>query len=171
MVKDREGGGEFNGFREGMARYLKPAMTCGNWCFGNRKLPSVNRLQWSGKRCVFTDLVLLNQPWPLKTSAMPESDSQTFLVLLYVVVGMLVLLLVSAFGIRRRLSRIERRLSEMHARREDSMDGPSPAEISGGGAFEMFLSEDAARKDLPKSEQFAEYRKWRQKQGLNWSNS
>jgi hypothetical protein len=102
---------------------------------------------------------------------MPESDSQTVLILLYVAVGLLVLLLVIAFGIRRRLSRIERRLLVMQAHREDSMDGPSPAEISAGGAFEMFLREDAARKDLPKSEQFAEYRKWRQRQGLNWSNS
>ena len=39
---------------------------------------------------------------------------------------------------------------------------------SAGGAFEMFLAEEPARRKLPKREQFADYRKWRQEKGLNW---
>lgn len=101
---------------------------------------------------------------------MPESDSQMVQALLYVVMGLLVVLLVMAIGIRRRLSRIEQRLGAQ-PRPMDSEARPSALEKSAGGAFELFLSEDPKRKELPKSEQFAEYRKWRQKQGLNWSNS
>lgn len=102
---------------------------------------------------------------------MPENDSQMVINLLYATVGLLVSVLISAFGIRRRLARMERRISELQRGREDADGGASPSEISGGGAFEMFLSEDVARKDMPKGEQFAEYRRWRQERGLNWSNS
>jgi hypothetical protein len=36
--------------------------------------------------------------------------------------------------------------------------------------FQEFLDEDPARNDLPKKEQFAEFRKWRREKGLNWSS-
>ena len=34
--------------------------------------------------------------------------------------------------------------------------------------FAKFLEEDPARRELPKKEQFAEFRKWRDEKGLNW---
>ena len=34
--------------------------------------------------------------------------------------------------------------------------------------FQAFLEEDPSRKELPKKEQFAEFRKWRTATGLNW---
>ena len=34
--------------------------------------------------------------------------------------------------------------------------------------FAEFLSEDPARRELSKKEQFAEFRRWRDKKGLNW---
>lgn len=34
--------------------------------------------------------------------------------------------------------------------------------------FAEFLEEDPARRELPKKEQFAEFRRWRDKKGLNW---
>jgi len=37
--------------------------------------------------------------------------------------------------------------------------------------FAEFLAEDPARRDLPKKEQFAESRRWREAKGLNWKGS
>jgi len=34
--------------------------------------------------------------------------------------------------------------------------------------FEEFLAEDPSRRDLPKKEQFAAFRQWRDDRGLNW---
>lgn len=102
---------------------------------------------------------------------MPEISSSTGFILLCGCAGLLVLVLGLAIGISRRLRRIEHWLVEMDARREPPAQPAPAAESSGGGAFEEFLNEDPARKGLSKSEQFAEYRRWRQEKGLNWSNS
>lgn len=34
--------------------------------------------------------------------------------------------------------------------------------------FAEFLAEDPERRELPKKEQFAEFRRWRERKGLNW---
>jgi hypothetical protein len=34
--------------------------------------------------------------------------------------------------------------------------------------FAEFLAEDPGRRELPKKEQFAEFRRWRDRKGLNW---
>lgn len=86
-------------------------------------------------------------------------------------VGLMVLLLAMVIGISRRLARLERALAEWAASQEATAVSPSQAETSAGGAFETFLKEDPARRTKPKSEQFAEYRRWRQENGLNWTNS
>ena len=101
---------------------------------------------------------------------MPESDSSTVVILLSATAGLLVILLMVAFGISRSLIRIERRLAEGTGRQGAPESAPSLAETSAGGAFETFLSEDPARRKLTKGEQFAEYRRWRQENGMNWSN-
>lgn len=36
--------------------------------------------------------------------------------------------------------------------------------------FAAFLDEDPSRKELPKKEQFAAFRKWREAKGLNWKS-
>ncbi len=102
---------------------------------------------------------------------MPEADFPMFQTLLFVAVGMLALLAVLGWRISMRLSRIERQLADMANRSDPEAFPPSGAETSPGGAFETFLSEDPARRALPKPEQFAAYRKWRQENGLNWSAS
>lgn len=102
---------------------------------------------------------------------MPESASSTVMILLSSALGLLVLLLVLLIGISRRLKRVENRLSGLVSTSSPADSAPSHAETSPGGAFETFLKEDPARRALPKAEQFAEYRKWRQQNGLNWSNS
>lgn len=99
---------------------------------------------------------------------MPEFTSSTVLILLISSLGLLVLLLALVIGISRRLKRMEHWLSSQPGPAESA---PSHAETSAGGAFETFLKEDPARRALTKAEQFAEYRKWRQDKGLNWTNS
>lgn len=102
---------------------------------------------------------------------MPEPTSPLIPLLLGAALFLLVFLIALAIWILRRLSRIERRIAASASRAEAPTESPGQAETSPGGAFEMFLSEDPQRSKLPKSEQFAEYRKWRQEKGMNWSNS
>jgi hypothetical protein len=102
---------------------------------------------------------------------MPEAAFPLLQTLLSVAAGLLVLLLVLGWRISRRLARIERRLADMADHSNPETSTPSHAETQAGGAFETFLGEDPARRLLPKAEQFAAYRKWRQEKGLNWSGS
>lgn len=97
---------------------------------------------------------------------MPDFSSSTAMILLVAAVGLLVLLLGMVIGISRRLARVEKFLTYQ----ESAGNPPQTEEIPAGGVFESFLKEDPARRKLPKSEQFAEYRRWRQEKGLNWTN-
>ena len=65
-----------------------------------------------------------------------------------------------------------KRLSRMLAQQEPQI-GPELGEKKDATAdqkkwFEVFLEEDPARRELPKKEQFAAFRRWREEQGLNW---
>jgi hypothetical protein len=102
---------------------------------------------------------------------MPEPETQMTVVLLSTCVGLLVLMFSLMFWIARRLSRIERLIARDHGPLEVVEHATSSAESSTGGAFEVFLSEDLERRALTKGEQFAAYRQWRQKKGMNWSSS
>ena len=103
---------------------------------------------------------------------MPESDGSllllfllgTCLVLLVVVVALLV-------RISSRLTRLETQAQQPVRTHEPADESPTAAESSPGGAFEVFLGEDPARRELSKAEQFSAFRKWRQEKGMNWSNS
>jgi hypothetical protein len=102
---------------------------------------------------------------------MPDYESSTIVILLSSLLGVVFLLLFVLFGISRSLHRIQKRLGESQSHARGPELPPSAAETSAGGAFESFLSEDPARRKLTKAEQFAEYRKWRHENGLNWTNS
>lgn len=105
------------------------------------------------------------------TSGMSESVAPLLVILLCCVLGLLGVALVILVGMSRRMARIDRQLAGGQLREEVEAASPSPAETSGGGAFETFLNEDPLRRTLPKGEQFSAYRRWRQENGLNWSNS
>jgi hypothetical protein len=83
----------------------------------------------------------------------------------------MVVLVFLVLGMLARLRRIERMLMGRSSRPEDATPDNFHADRQAGGAFEMFLSEDPERRYLPKGEQFAAYRQWRQEKGLNWSGS
>ena len=102
---------------------------------------------------------------------MPESEGSTLVILLSSCAGLLVLALFMIFRISARLSRIESLLAQSTSHPESPESAPSAVETSSGGAFEAFLSEDPGRRQLTKGEQFSAYRRWRQENGLNWSNS
>jgi hypothetical protein len=101
----------------------------------------------------------------------PEIVESTLVILMCALLGVGVLVMLAVFGISRRLRRIERRLADLQTRDGVGDERLSAVESEAGGAFESFLAEDPARRQLPKKEQFAAYRKWRQEKGLNWSNS
>jgi hypothetical protein len=106
-----------------------------------------------------------------RIAAVPFIESSTVVILLASILGVVVMILSVFWGAARTLARIERRLAELQSRDGVGEERLSAAENAAGGAFETFLSEDPARRQLPKKEQFAAYRKWRQEKGLNWSNS
>jgi hypothetical protein len=101
---------------------------------------------------------------------MPEPDAPTLMILLAAALCLLGWLLVLVLGVSRRLARLERRLAGDADRQESADAAAAPVEYPAGGAFEAFLDEDPARRELPKGEQFAAYRRWRHERGMNWSN-
>lgn len=93
-------------------------------------------------------------------------------ILIYTGIGFLLLWILLTWWLCVRLGRIERALAALATRAEPVANAQPPAiETQPGGAFEAFLMEDPERRKLPKNEQFAAYRRWRQEKGLNWSNS
>lgn len=102
-------------------------------------------------------------------SWLAQLTSTEVLLIVQILTGVWVLFVV--LRTNSRLRRLERRIRDPKAvpGEEAASDGSELAEGShGSGAFERFLDEDPARRELPKSEQFAAYRKWRKDSGLNW---
>ncbi|MCU0752325.1 MAG: hypothetical protein MUF86_05980 [Akkermansiaceae bacterium] len=103
--------------------------------------------------------------------SVPDAEPTLIPLLIYATIGLLLLLLFLAWRLMVRLGRIERTLAGLSSHAEQASDAPPSVESQPGGAFEAFLLEDPERRKLPKGEQFAAYRRWRQEKGLNWSNS
>ena len=100
-----------------------------------------------------------------------EVDLSTLVILVSACVGLLTLILFVILRISSRLARLEKQGLQVDKLSSSHETGPTSAETSAGGAFEIFLSEDPSRRQLPKGEQFSAYRQWRQEKGMNWSNS
>ena len=103
---------------------------------------------------------------------MPDADAPTTttLILLWLAVGLLGCLLVLVGAVWRKLGQLERRLGGGAGRQKTvEAEAGEAAGSQSGGAFETFLNEDPARRELPKREQFAAYRQWRKERGMNWS--
>ena len=101
---------------------------------------------------------------------MMVSESSTIVILLAACVGLLAMGLMLIFRLLARLSSIESLLAINNSSSEASAVQQDSSGTMQGGAFEAFLKEDPSRRKLPKREQFAGYRRWRQENGLNWSN-
>lgn len=105
---------------------------------------------------------------------MSETDLSTVVILISTCAGLLLLIAVGVFLAGSRLARIERLLAGQKGGSRAESAAPErgePIESRPGGPFDQFLDEDPSRKLLTKKEQAAAYRKWRQQNGMNWSNS
>ena len=102
---------------------------------------------------------------------MPEGDGSLLTILSATSVVLLVVILALMIRISSRVGRLERLGGQGNPVPGTVEEKAAGAESTSGGAFELFLSEDPARRELSKAEQFSAYRIWRQEKGLNWSNS
>ncbi len=102
---------------------------------------------------------------------MQDANGATIVNLLIAGVGLMALIVLCMVGLMRRLGRVERSLVEWLKRNPARELSSLPEDSAASGLFESFLNEDPSRRNLPKSEQFAAFRQWRQEHGLNWSNS
>jgi len=119
---------------------------------------------------------------------MPEEIPVTaILVLLSVNVGLVAILFLLVLGMNGKINRLEKSLARKESKpgaagksaavaaQAEPVSGETEEsntwDVSPGGPFDRFLSEDPARRNLAKKEQSIAYRKWRQQNGLNWSNS
>ena len=102
---------------------------------------------------------------------MTEVDGTVLTVLIGICLVFLVVILALLIRISSRMAQLEGRTKQGSSGSEVPADEAAGLESSAGGAFEGFLSEDPARRELSKAEQFGAYRKWRQQNGMNWSNS
>lgn len=101
---------------------------------------------------------------------MPSADFSLSILLLVVCIALLGAILMVLLRIAGQLNGLRGGGDPDPARQPTEIPAPSGAETSPGGAFEAFLAEDPARRELSKGEQFSAYRKWRQENGMNWSN-
>lgn len=102
---------------------------------------------------------------------MPEFDGTLLTVLTATCLVLLVVILALLIRISSRLGMLTGQTRQLAATTEPVDGSPTAGEVSAGGAFELFLSEDSSRRELSKGDQFSAYRKWRQEKGMNWSNS
>lgn len=90
--------------------------------------------------------------------------------LLGALVVLQLLVLVVLLRLSGRVTRLSRRTAEpgqpatreLGERKESSADQKK--------SFALFLAEDPARALLPKKEQFAAFRRWREEKGMNWKS-
>jgi hypothetical protein len=80
------------------------------------------------------------------------------------------LLWVSLRRLSGKVDRLSRRLTAAPAEAAPAPERSERAESAAEQTkwFEAFLEEDAARRELPKKEQFAAFRRWRAEKGMNW---
>lgn len=96
-------------------------------------------------------------------------------ILLPALLAAVILLILLAIIALRKLSHIERMLNgaAKSSPREKQAGSSAQSDVDTtadelSGPFLEFLDEDSARRELPKKEQFAAYRRWRSERGLNW---
>ncbi len=119
----------------------------------------------------FIDFPAFHDPLSSQDPVMPDFDGTLLTVLTGTCLALLIVVLALVIRISSRIGRLEGQLRQGPSGADPIDWKPTSAESSAGGAFELFLNEDPTRGELPKREQFTAYRKWRQQNGMNWSNS
>ena len=91
--------------------------------------------------------------------------------LLGAVLGVQVISLLVQLRQGARLRRLENRTAATAPTAGEPSDHPKTDELRGQRKlFRQFLEEDPARQELPKREQFEQFRQWRAEKGLNWKS-
>lgn len=85
-----------------------------------------------------------------------------------VTLGVLAVLNLLALALLVRLSSRVSNLARAVAPVPEAVPEREEIPAASAGAFEAFLAEDPARRELPKKDQFAAFRRWRAEKGLNW---
>lgn len=91
--------------------------------------------------------------------------------LAYMAVILLIAILIMLFRLSGLLSGLSAKVgkSSRSSKLEEQGTESTMVEVDPGTPFEEFLTEDPARRNLSKKEQFKAYRIWRAEKGLNWS--
>lgn len=126
------------------------------------------RARLRGKAGALCQFMLLMEGRSPHVFGMPSSNSPVSFILLWCCLLLLAVIVVLLFRIASKLEHLDSRVGSTKAHAPEIPD-PSSAETAPGGAFDTFLAEDSARRDLSKAEQFSAYRKWRKEKGMNWS--
>lgn len=82
------------------------------------------------------------------------------------------LLLLQVARLSGKVGRLMRQLASRESFPAHSVDsdlaGKKEAVSDQKNWFEVFLNEEPKRRELPKKEQFAAFRQWREERGMNW---
>jgi len=87
------------------------------------------------------------------------------------VVFLQLVLLIAVLRLSSRVSRLFRLISPAAPAASQELVEQKEATAEQKNLFAEFLAEDPSRKELPKKEQFSEFRRWRDEKGLNWKGS
>ncbi len=78
------------------------------------------------------------------------------------------ILLLLVLGLSGKIKRLSRAVSRPEPQTAPELAEKKEATADQKKWFEVFLDEDPARRELPKKDQFAAFRRWREERGLNW---
>ncbi|MCW1925525.1 hypothetical protein OKA05_23405 [Luteolibacter arcticus] len=98
---------------------------------------------------------MIDEPWFLPT-------------VLGTVVFLQLVLLIAVLRLSARVSRLFRLIASPVPAATQELADRKEATGEQKKWFAEFLEEDPSRRDLPKKEQFANFRQWREDRGLNW---
>lgn len=100
---------------------------------------------------------MIDEPWFLPTA-------------FGTVVFLQLVLLIALLRLSARVSRLFRMIASPVPPASQELADRKEATSEQKHWFAEFLAEDPARRELPKKEQFAAFRRWREEKGLNWKN-
>ena len=87
------------------------------------------------------------------------------------VVFLQLVLLIAVLRLSSRVSRLFHLISPQAPAVSHELAEQKEATSEQKNLFAEFLAEDPSRKELPKKEQFSEFRRWRDEKGLNWKGA
>lgn len=80
------------------------------------------------------------------------------------------LVLVVLLRLSGRVTRLSRRAAPQVGEADKDLGERKEPNPEQKKSFDLFLAEDPARALLPKKDQFAAFRRWREEKGMNWKN-